>query len=230
MTVTLGEAREWSESMRLVGGGLVRQVLLAHQMGVPEALGMTLAEWRQEYMGGTIQLPREERRAVVAELTTPLEEGGPDMSTREIADILGVGHATVARAVSNETRQRRSRTQRPAGVVSNETVGASEPDVQAVNTEVEGDSAGLWLGQRIWDRMLELSECRVELKVSSIGLREAIGMLPADQLEGMDQVAGVLIDWLDDVRREAQAGRAKQPVKLGEQRIKRGKGWAIDGT
>jgi hypothetical protein len=80
------------------------------------------------------------------------------------------------------------------------------------------------VGTRIWEKMLELSECRVELETARISLDDAISVLPAHQLEGLDQLASALIDWLADIRQEAQAGQAQQPVKLGEQRIKRGRG------
>lgn len=60
---------------------------------MPEALGLSTREWVDERLGGYVRLSIPERREAVAELTA---EG---MSTRGIADILGVGQSTVDRDV-----------------------------------------------------------------------------------------------------------------------------------
>jgi hypothetical protein len=67
-------------------------------MGVPEALGLTTEEWVEERLGGYVRLNIPERREAVTELS---EEG---LSNVAVAEVLGVGEATVRRdrASSND--------------------------------------------------------------------------------------------------------------------------------
>jgi ParB family chromosome partitioning protein len=66
-------------------------VLVAQNLGVPKALGLTTREWVQDRIGGYVQLNVPERREAVAEL----KEAG--LSTRETGDVLGVDHETIRR-------------------------------------------------------------------------------------------------------------------------------------
>lgn len=84
-------AQEFTEALGQVLAGAVRLTDVAADLGVPQALGLTPAEWTERRLAGAVRLSIPERRAVVAELT---ERG---MSQREIADALDVGLATVNR-------------------------------------------------------------------------------------------------------------------------------------
>jgi hypothetical protein len=84
-------AREYSESLGQIGAGWWRQIAWAHRQGIPESLGMTTREWVAAFVGGWVQLPIEDRREAVRELTS-----GPDALTNvEAAAVLGVSKETV---------------------------------------------------------------------------------------------------------------------------------------
>jgi len=83
-------ALEYSQSLAQIGDGWWRQMVWAARQGIPAAMGMTVDEWRSTYYGH-LHLPAPERREAVAELAA---EG---MKNTEIADVLGVGEATVRR-------------------------------------------------------------------------------------------------------------------------------------
>jgi N6-adenosine-specific RNA methylase IME4 len=86
-------AREYSESLGMIGTGWWRQVAWAHRQNIPGALGMTTREWVETFVGGWQRLPIGDRREAVLELTT-----GPDpLSQRATADVLGVSHTQVQR-------------------------------------------------------------------------------------------------------------------------------------
>jgi phage N-6-adenine-methyltransferase len=97
--VSAETAQEFTEALGQVLAGAVRLTDVAQEFGVPQALGLTPSEWTERRLAGHVRLSIPERRAVVAELT---ERG---MSKPEIAEVLGVGEATVARdrAVSTDT-------------------------------------------------------------------------------------------------------------------------------
>ncbi len=63
--------------------------------GVPAALGIITGEWVEGRLGGYVRLSLPERRAAVAELTGPGEDGGQGLSKREAAEVLGVSEGTV---------------------------------------------------------------------------------------------------------------------------------------
>lgn len=93
------DAEEYTQALGQVVAGGWRQVALGDRLGVPAALGLSTREWVEDRLGGYVRLAIPERRAAAAELA---EEGH---STREIAEVLGVDHATAARdlAVANAT-------------------------------------------------------------------------------------------------------------------------------
>lgn len=92
-------AQEFTEALGQVLAGAVRLTDVAQDFGVPQALGLSPQEWTEKRLAGHVRLSIPERRAVVAELT---ERG---MSKPAIAEVLGVGEATVSRdrAVSSDT-------------------------------------------------------------------------------------------------------------------------------
>jgi hypothetical protein len=83
-------ALDYSQSLAQIGDGWWRQLVWAARQGIPEAMGMTVEEWRQTYYGH-LHLPTMERREAIAELAA---EG---MTQREVAAVLGVGVGTVNR-------------------------------------------------------------------------------------------------------------------------------------
>jgi hypothetical protein len=85
------DALEFSESFGTIGAGWYRQVAWAESQGIPRALGLTTREWVERFVGGYVKLALEDRREAVLELAA---EG---RSQRQIADVLGVDHATVNR-------------------------------------------------------------------------------------------------------------------------------------
>lgn len=83
-------AREYSESLAMIGKGWVRQIQWAYQQGIPEAEGLSRVEWRKKYYGD-MKLGTDERREEVRELT----DAGH--TAEETAQILGVTEKTVDR-------------------------------------------------------------------------------------------------------------------------------------
>ena len=85
------DAEEYTQALGQVVAGGYRQVALGERLGVPNALGLSTREWVQHRLGGYVQMSVPDRREAAAELTA---EG---MSQRQVADVLGVGVATVNR-------------------------------------------------------------------------------------------------------------------------------------
>jgi hypothetical protein len=101
----------------LEGAALLADTM--QEAGVPAALGLSPGEWAERRLAGHVRLTIAERRLAVAKLT---EEG---MSTREVGELVGAGHATVARdlqALAEPTP------------VSDET-GAPEPEPEVLEPE-----------------------------------------------------------------------------------------------
>jgi N6-adenosine-specific RNA methylase IME4/predicted transcriptional regulator len=94
--VTPAEAEEYTQSLGQIGGGLWRQILWAHQQGIPAALGLSLRDWVDKRLGGYVRMAVEERRNVVAELTTA------GMAQRDVADVVGVDQAQVSRDLNHD--------------------------------------------------------------------------------------------------------------------------------
>jgi N6-adenosine-specific RNA methylase IME4/predicted transcriptional regulator len=95
--MTPEDAEEYTSSLGQIVAGSWRQIALAKRLGIPKALGLEVDQWVRERLGGYIKLSIAERREAVKNLT---EDG---YSTREMADILGVSHQTVANTVNNLT-------------------------------------------------------------------------------------------------------------------------------
>jgi hypothetical protein len=99
--VTEDDAEEFTQSLGQIASGAWRQIALAKRLGVPKALNLSTDEWVEQRLGGYIRMSIPDRRAAVRELTA---EGG---STREVAEIVGVSHETVADDVRNLTAESR---------------------------------------------------------------------------------------------------------------------------
>jgi predicted transcriptional regulator len=84
-------AEEFTQTLEQFGSTFWRQILLADKLGVPGALGLTLKEWTNERIGGSIKLSIEERLEAVKEMRA---EG---LSQRKIAAVLGVDRTTVTK-------------------------------------------------------------------------------------------------------------------------------------
>ena len=91
--MTVDQAEEYTAALGQSLGGQWRQVRLAVELGVPQLLGMSTEEWVRLRLGGYIKLSIGERREAIAELR------GEGLSQRAIADVVGVGVATVNRDV-----------------------------------------------------------------------------------------------------------------------------------
>jgi DNA invertase Pin-like site-specific DNA recombinase len=101
------EAEEYTESLGFIVAGSWRQIYLAQRLGVPKTLGLTLREWVEDRLGGYIRLTLPERREAVAELE---EEG---MSTRQVADVLGIDQSTVVRDANASKEPKEPKKQAP---------------------------------------------------------------------------------------------------------------------
>jgi DNA N-6-adenine-methyltransferase (Dam) len=89
MILTKPDAEEFSQSLEQIGEGWFRQLALGIKLGVPEALGLSRRQWADRI--GVKVRDRAERINIEIELAA---EG---LSNRAIADVLGVGEATVRR-------------------------------------------------------------------------------------------------------------------------------------
>jgi hypothetical protein len=95
------QAEEYTQSLGQIVAGSWRQIALAHDLGVPQALGMELDEWVEKRLGGYIRQSIPERRQAVLQMQR--DEG---RSMQEIGAILGVDKSTVWRDVANATKAR----------------------------------------------------------------------------------------------------------------------------
>ncbi len=85
------QAEEYTQSLSQIFAGSYRQILWAQENGIPEALELTTEQWVKKRLGGYVRMQIPERRKAVQELT---DEG---LSTRQIAEVVGVDHSTVVR-------------------------------------------------------------------------------------------------------------------------------------
>jgi phage N-6-adenine-methyltransferase len=93
------DAEEYTQALGQVVAGGYRQVALGERLGVPNALGLTTREWVEQRLGGYVRMSIEETREAAKELKAE----NPDMSQREIADVMGVSQPTVARALAADS-------------------------------------------------------------------------------------------------------------------------------
>ena len=100
---------------------------LAKRLGVPSALGLSVEQWVNDRLGGYVKMSVTERRGAVKNLT---DDG---LSTREVAEILGVSHMTTHNDVKNFT---------PIDAVA--TLAADEEDTSdgAENSARNGEKTG----------------------------------------------------------------------------------------
>lgn len=91
------DAEEYTQSLGQICAGSWRQIALAKKLGVPKALNLSTEQWVQERLGGYIKLSIPDRQEAVKDLTA---EGH---GLREVGDILGVSHQTVANDVKDLT-------------------------------------------------------------------------------------------------------------------------------
>jgi hypothetical protein len=113
-------AEEYTQALGQVFGGGWRLIWTAEKLGVPEALGISTREWVEQRLGGYVRLSMSERRVAVKELS---EDG---LTTREMGDLLGVSHQTVANdtkptSVKNFTEEQVQQAQEPPTSVKNFT-------------------------------------------------------------------------------------------------------------
>lgn len=83
------DAEEFTGALGQIMAGAVRLAEWAPNIGIPEALDLSPAEWAERRLAGAVKLSIAERRAVVA--------ANPDKSTRQLGEALGVGNGTIAR-------------------------------------------------------------------------------------------------------------------------------------
>jgi hypothetical protein len=119
------DAEEYTESLGYIMAGGWRQIYLAEKLGVPKTLGLSLREWVEDHLGGYVRLTLPERREAVAELTA---EG---MSSRQVADVLGVSKSTAA-AEAQAVQNRTDSDGAEGGAVQN---GTAQEEYEAVPVE-----------------------------------------------------------------------------------------------
>lgn len=89
-SVTAEVAEEFTRALGKTTEGVYELILHAHKTGVPKALGLTTPQWVKQRLGGYQKLDVDDRREIALRL-----KADEDMSTREIAGVLGVDHVTV---------------------------------------------------------------------------------------------------------------------------------------
>lgn len=125
------DAEEYTQALGQVVAGGWRQVALGERLGVPEALGLSTKDWVEQRLGGYVRLSVPERREAVAELDAE------DMSTREIAGVLGVDQSTVVRDLHADADA--SEDQQPTE--KREVDEAAETDSDADASEDQHDAS-----------------------------------------------------------------------------------------
>lgn len=93
--MTPEQAEEYTDALGSIAAGTWRQVALGVELGVPQALALSVRDWVEGRLGGYVKLAIKERRPAAVELTAPVEEGGHGMSNRQAAEVLGVDESTV---------------------------------------------------------------------------------------------------------------------------------------
>ena len=93
------DAEEYTEALGQIFSGGWRLIFYAERQGIPAALEMSTREWVEQKLGGYVRMSIPERQEAVAELAA---EG---MSSREIAQVVGVGQATIVRDLHPEPNE-----------------------------------------------------------------------------------------------------------------------------
>src|SRR5262245_15196653 len=97
--VTKDEALAFASAHGHATAATFELIALARELGVPEALGLSLPDYVQQHLGGYVRLPIAERQNAVAQLMAPTRNGGHGLNVRDAADVLGVGKTTVERDI-----------------------------------------------------------------------------------------------------------------------------------
>ena len=88
------DAEEFTQSLGQIVGGSWRQIDSPRTRGAECSRIQSTEEWVQQSLGGYIRMAVPERREAVSNLTADGDR------LREVAEILGISHVTVARDVS----------------------------------------------------------------------------------------------------------------------------------
>lgn len=135
------QAERFTAALGLVIAGAADLADWGQDNGIATALGLSAEEWRNRKLSGRVMLSRAERREAVLYLTAPVDEGGRGLTTRQAAEVLGVGKSTVA----TDAHPAQSRT--PNGA----SPGAAEPtpvQLWTDETEPEPDAPeAVWSGE-----------------------------------------------------------------------------------
>jgi phage N-6-adenine-methyltransferase len=132
-TINVEDAEEYTQSLGQIFGGGWRQIEWAQKVGIPQALGLSTREWVTQSLGGYIRLSITERRAAVAELSTK------GMSTRQIADVLGVDHSLI---VLDRQADEKSPSEQKNGEQTNDLAGqdGENSPVEPAESEPEAEA------------------------------------------------------------------------------------------
>lgn len=106
----------------MIGAGWYRQAVVAGQMGIPDALGLSWPQWCDKYMP-KLKLAMRDRQRIIGELAQQ-EINGKPLSNRQVAAIMGVTEATVRRT---------KKTVQPTA--SNNASTATDPQVSELPAE-----------------------------------------------------------------------------------------------
>jgi hypothetical protein len=126
----------------MIGAGWYRQAVLAGQMGVPEALGLSWVKWVEKYMP-KLKMAMRDQAAAVAELAQQ-EINGKRLTNTQIGAVLGLSEATVAR--DRGTRKGRRVASSDASS-DQDPRGGVEPDGSEASSDAQPDSSAR--GERI---------------------------------------------------------------------------------
>lgn len=218
------EAEAFTEALAQIHAGGWRLSMQAWRLGVPQALGLNHEQWVQDCLGGYVRLSIPERREAVAELA---EEG---LSQREIADVLGVGEATVSRDINvpNGTDQATDSAHKADINVPNGTEQESNDDqidaplLSVVDLEtgevVQTSDAEHDLATEAALADLPLATAH-EIRKGLVGLekiRRFIGRIPPDHMHRMVSEEQALVDALTDAEETAMDVAARCRSALGK--------------
>jgi transposase-like protein len=181
------DAEEYSQSLAQIGEGWWRQIAWAFRQEIPETLGMSRQEWLDRYYQHLPQLPIEERREIVAELT---EEG---MSTRQIAEVVGVSQMTVVRD-QDESNDSPTEEESPSQEAWSDQDESNDSPEEDVKEEESGPEEGRHLS------VTEFVRVRASLQVTNDKLYD----LPSRLVDLDEDEKIVAIEMLETVKERAE--------------------------